>query len=942
MKSSIFNMAWSAALLTALTLSCGGNRAAKTQTAPTAAPQEAATTAATPTDFRDDKAGIDMVFVEGGTFTMGCTAEQGRDCYSFEEPEHEVALSSFYIAKYEVTQELWTSIMGSNPSVFKGEERGDDNLPVENVSWNDIQEFMEKLNAMTGKTYRLPTEAEWEYAARGGNNSGGYKYSGGDNIDNVAWSGLHRDNSGRKERPVGTKQANELGIHDMSGNVMEWVNDWYGNYRPDAQTNPEGPKTGSQRVLRGGSWDHPAQDSRVSHRSSHRPHDGFFIFGFRVAMSAPDAPAITATPPDAAPQTADVPIDMVFVQGGTFQMGCTAEQGSSCAFNNDEKPVRSVTVKGFYMAKYETTQELWKMFRAGNPSWFTGDDSLPVENISWNDVQAFIKALNGKTGRKYRLPTEAEWEYAARGGNKSNRYKYSGGNNIDDVAWYEENSGGKPHKVGTKTPNELGIHDMSGNVWEFVNDRYGYYDISFEAGPMGGFSKTSRVIRGGGGGSEAKECRVSNRGSGGRAQRFRGAGFRLAHDAESGEAEVPAAGTGGVYVKNGYRHLDPEAVPLEAPTEWIFPVPEPNAAGFLDGRNNGISLVNFGGNGKKPEFRVVAQNFSTEVLGMFFYRFSPNFSEDVIVYSKTRIAVIANVKTGKAFHAGSRDLSMSDYMLGIRFLDPHKNLFVIVKSIYEHNGWKDYLSAVTLEKELFVNTGWQMYIGETYSKEDIPLYHTWFVHDRKLFVYDSGKILCTDGYKPVSHPFSEAFNRNSGGRGAGTAGNKKDSVVHAGIGNIKDVAIHPALPFGVLIEDSVSSSGKFLHQLRIVRWEAQKPNEQIAALNDVFEPLAPLFGMERVALAYQSFSPDGNWYVVGCIAPELARPYQPKNLFFVAIPVDRRRSDFLAVDNLVVLGQSNNLSSRAWTTGPAAFVVANGDNHLSRWVLDGLGKTNAK
>ena len=189
---------------------------------------------------------IDMVRVEAGTFTMGATPEM-KDPYEDEKPTHRVTLTNdYYMGKYEVTQALWQTVMGNNPSNFKG-----DNLPVEKVSWDDCQEFISKLNRITGKTFRLPTEAEWEYAARGGNKSRGYQYSGSNNLLDVAW---FRDNSGSKTHAVGTKQPNELGIYDMSGNVCEWCHDWYGAYSSSSQVNPTGANSGSYRVIRGGSW----------------------------------------------------------------------------------------------------------------------------------------------------------------------------------------------------------------------------------------------------------------------------------------------------------------------------------------------------------------------------------------------------------------------------------------------------------------------------------------------------------------------------------------------------------------------------------------------------------------------------------------------------------------------------------------------------------------
>lgn len=201
-----------------------------------------------------------MVEVGGGTFTMGATSEQGSDAWDEEKPAHEVTLSDYYIGQTEVTQALWEAVMGSNPSDSKG-----DNLPVERVSWDDCQVFIQKLNQLTGKQFRLPTEAEWEYAARGGRKSRGYKYAGGNNIDSVAWCD---GNSGNKTHPVATKQANELGIYDMSGNVLEWCSDWCGDYTSSSQSDPQGSSSGSFRVIRGGCYYNFARNCRVSYRIS--------------------------------------------------------------------------------------------------------------------------------------------------------------------------------------------------------------------------------------------------------------------------------------------------------------------------------------------------------------------------------------------------------------------------------------------------------------------------------------------------------------------------------------------------------------------------------------------------------------------------------------------------------------------------------------------------
>ena len=213
-----------------------------------------------------------MVYVAGGTFQMGSIS--GEDD---EIPVHNVTLSDFYIGKYEVTQEQWQTVMGSNPSGFKGAKR-----PVEQVNWNDCQEFVKKLNQLTGKNFRLPTEAEWEYAAQGGNQSRGYIYSGSNTIGDIAW---FEDNSGNQTHNVGTKAPNELGLYDMSGNVWEWCQDWYSSsyYSRSPQTNPTGPLSGPGRVNRGGSWFNYSTYCRTAYRDGSHPTSRSYI-GFRLAQ----------------------------------------------------------------------------------------------------------------------------------------------------------------------------------------------------------------------------------------------------------------------------------------------------------------------------------------------------------------------------------------------------------------------------------------------------------------------------------------------------------------------------------------------------------------------------------------------------------------------------------------------------------------------------------
>ena len=270
-----------------------------------------------------------MIRVQGGTFSMGATSEQGSDAFDDEKPVHQVSLSSYYLCETEVTQELWVAVMGSNPSMFKPKEvsaargsyddfvananrlnakragtvripsrqewdaamvtrSGSMKRPVEQVSWVDCQEFVRRLNQLTGRTFRLPTEAEWEFAARGGTRSRGYKYSGGNDIGEVAW---YQKNAYKGEshpdygtHDVKTKRANELGFYDMSGNVCEWCQDWSSDYSSSSQTNPKGPGSGSGRVFRGGSWTDDAGSCRVSDRNGSSPSARYRDVGFRLAL----------------------------------------------------------------------------------------------------------------------------------------------------------------------------------------------------------------------------------------------------------------------------------------------------------------------------------------------------------------------------------------------------------------------------------------------------------------------------------------------------------------------------------------------------------------------------------------------------------------------------------------------------------------------------------
>ena len=488
----------------------------------------------------DPTLGIEMVYVEGGTFVMG---DEDDDEAGSDKLPHRVSLGSYYIGKYEVTVGLWKAVMGYVPEACADIDRE----PVCGISWEEAQDFVNELNVMTGKNYRLPTEAEWEYAARGGNKSRGCKYAGSHSVTKVAWYG---ECSYRHK--VGTKQPNELGIYDMSGNVEEWCYDWYDSdyYDRSPLHNPQGPSSGTNKVCRGGYYNGDVEKCEVSYREYCDPSSTKRFRGLRLALGSvsikqpveqpqptrpkPQQPVQQQPEPEPMPATVQQPerpqhnlpdIAMVYVSGGTFTMGATSEQGSDAWYY--EKPAHSVTLSGYYIGKYEVTQELWKAVMGSNPSKFKGDN-LPVECVSWDDVQEFLRKLNAMTGKRYRLPTEAEWEFAARGGNSSRGYKYSGSNSLGSVAWYGDNSGDRTHSVGTKSPNELGIYDMSGNVWEWCHDWYGSYSSSPQRNPKGPNSGSKRVYRGGDWLNSARNCRVSERSYETPGLRISDFGFRLA------------------------------------------------------------------------------------------------------------------------------------------------------------------------------------------------------------------------------------------------------------------------------------------------------------------------------------------------------------------------------------------------------------------------------
>ena len=495
-------------------------------------------------EFTVNGVSFKMVAVEGGTFQMGATSEQ-QDPHSYEKPVHSVTLSNYYIGETEVTQALWEAVMGTTirDQAKKGTWSTDlkgigYNYPMYYISYDDCVAFVKKLNEKlkaagqlpAGREFRLPTEAEWEFAARGGNRSRGYRYSGSNTLSSVAW---YNGNSNNTTHPVKQKQANELGLYDMSGNVWEWCYDWYGDYPSLSQTNPKGPSTGSDRVLRGGSWN----GCRVASRNDSSPGSRVNDLGLRLALSLSTfgqnpKPVVQDNSFKTLEFTVgNVHFKMVAVEGGTFQMGATSEQQNP---DSDEKPVHSVTLSNYYIGETEVTQALWEAVMGSNPSYFKGSDK-PVECVSYEDCVTFVNKLNSLLsaqlpgGRKFRLPTEAEWEFAARGGNRSQGYRYSGSNTLSSVAWYGEfRDIGSTHPVKQKQANELGLYDMSGNVWEWCYDWYGDYSSSSQTNPKGPSTGSYRVLRGGSWDYDAQGCRVARRLNSSPDYRFDFSGLRLA------------------------------------------------------------------------------------------------------------------------------------------------------------------------------------------------------------------------------------------------------------------------------------------------------------------------------------------------------------------------------------------------------------------------------
>lgn len=439
-----------------------------------------------------------MVEVQGGSYKMG--SDHG---YVDERPVHEVTVGDFYMSKFEVTQSLWKTIMGSNPSAYVGK-----NIPVEYVTWYDCIRFCNAINRYMGLSecyvmdgdsvyykkgvkdcFRLPTEAEWEYAARGGHLSHGYLYSGGNNLSVVAW---YKENCRSHIQTVGMKKPNELGLYDMSGNVQEYCWDEYGPY-PNLNQDSLGRTACNYKVARGGSCMELLKpiDCSVTSRAQKGVNGFDMDSGMRLVFVGDTSQIGTLYEiPSYVSQTqtdtiqkmlldkSTFPQWMVKVEGGKYTLGSLTH--ATC---EGDRPKHTATLSSYFISQYVTTCGMWA--EVMKTSGAVKDNNYPKTNITFLDCVRFCNALSLYYGYKpcyrivkhkvillnhgrggFRIPTEDEWECAARGGQKSRGYKFSGSNNLRKVAWCYDNSGGAPHDVGLKLPNELGLYDMTGNVWE--------------------------------------------------------------------------------------------------------------------------------------------------------------------------------------------------------------------------------------------------------------------------------------------------------------------------------------------------------------------------------------------------------------------------------------------------------------------------------------------
>ncbi len=646
--------------------------------------------------------GMKFVLIPPGEFLMGSTAEEAdhafelakdhalsliRELAQSESPQHRVILTQpFFLCVTEVTQGQYQTVMDGNPSRFsstgtkpelaakvEGLETADH--PVENVSWNDAAEFCARLSRrdalqphyfrsgevvtfLQGSGYQLPTEAEWEFACRGGSTTLFWIGDESDDLDRVAWYGK---NSSGRTHPVGELPANPFGLHDVHGNVGEWVRDWwrqayYAEFAQQAAIDPSGPVSESRRIFRGGNWLDVNFSCRSSCRQANRPGSSDERYGFRVSLSVDSVRELTqrdknppgnrnfagwhgwpadAPPPAIAPFDAaqarkhqeawsaylKVPVEytnsigmkFVLIPPGEFIMGSTPEQIAAALKDagedthwqeciKSEAPQHKVILtQPIYLGMNEVTQAEYENVMGVNPSYFAptgmGKEAVagletadhPVEMVSWNDAAEFCAKLSkqeklkpfyfraGETitpldGTGYRLPSEAEWEFACRAGTTTRFWSGDEDNDLVSAGWFGSNSGGRTHAVGELKSNPFGLFDMHGNVWELVQDGwnanwYGQFPEQPVIDPNSPFfSNFQRVIRGGNWIGAASYCRSSDRSPSDSSTRVSLVGFRVSLPVDAVRELLKAQPQPNEIVNTGWHNW-----PADAPAPAIAP-----------------------------------------------------------------------------------------------------------------------------------------------------------------------------------------------------------------------------------------------------------------------------------------------------------------------------------------------------------------------------------
>ncbi len=450
-----------------------------------------------PPESFENSVGMNLRLVPAGAFLMG----DGRD-----SPTCEVKVSSpYYLAITEVSAEQWERVMHASPSYGTGRQ------PAGGLTWDEAVDFCQKLSSLesekqAGRSYRLPTEAEWENACRGGTDS---RFAFGNDEAGLEKHGWFAGNSAGISHEIGTLLPNRWGFHDMHGNLSEWCLDWFAPRLepPPSLVDPCGPNDGFRRVCRGGNFLSPADECGSGHRERYEPGDSMECFGLRVAMSLPGKGGgcwAGRVEPDVRPGVRrrlgivhnSVGIELKELPAGKFEMGAL-----DAAPGEDRRHPVTIS-KAFFVSVYEVTNQQWERVTGEQPPGAGGSPYVPVTGVTWVQADGFCDILSRlpaerAAGRRYRLPTEAEWEYACRAGEKK---AFCFGDNLvllSDYAWHGGNARNQLHPVGFKRPNAWGLYDMHGNAAEWCHDFWAAYPRGAVQDPEGPVRGEKRVVRGG-------------------------------------------------------------------------------------------------------------------------------------------------------------------------------------------------------------------------------------------------------------------------------------------------------------------------------------------------------------------------------------------------------------------------------------------------------------